>query len=782
VTFQIALVLTILGLAVILFVSERLRVDIVALLVLISLALAGLVTPEEALGGFSSPAVVTVWAVFILSAGLYRTGIAGLIGRHILRLAGESESGLLITIMTTAGLMSAFMNNVGVAALLLPVVMDITRRTGHPPSRLLMPLAFGSLLGGLTTQIGTPPNILISNSMAEFGLEPFALFDYTPVGLSVMIAGIAFMAVFGKRLLPIRNMSREFTENRQIDYEQVYDFSERLFVLRVPTKAGLAGKTLAESKLGTLLGVNILGIIRNGETQLSPNPATLLKPGDRLLAAGRPDTLANLHEQGSVEVEEERVNVERLVSTEIELAELGLSSNSDLVGQTLQQVDFRGKFGVNVLAILRKGKVTRTNLQNIPLQRADTLIIQGPRTQIDLLREIEEFLVSSVEVAEVSSLHERLMVVKIPSDSNLVGRTLGESRLGEVFGLTVLGIVRNGSTQLMPKVGERLMAEDTLLVEGKVEDLMLLRGLQTLELEREAAISLKDLESEKVGLAEAVLSPHTNLVGKTLRDIHFREKYGLSVLAIWREGRAYRSSLKDIPLKFGDALLLFGNREKIKVLGSDPDFLVLMEEAEEAPRTDKAPVALAIMGIVIIPVIFNLLPIYLAAIIGATMMVLTKCLTMEEAYRHIEWRAVFLIAGMLPLGLALERTGTASLVADSLISVIGGLSPLVLLGGIFMLTAIAAQVMPTSAVAVLMAPIAIRTALTMGISPHALLMAVAMSASASFMSPVAHPANVLIMGPGGYRFIDYIKVGLPLTLAILFVVILVLPVFWPVHP
>ena len=379
-------------------------------------------------------------------------------------------------------------------------------------------------------------------------------------------------------------------------------------------------------------------------------------------------------------------------------------------------------------------------------------------------------------------MHERLMVVQVPADSNLAGKTLAESRLGDAFGLTVLGIARNGVTQLVPDASITLEVGDTILVEGQPEELATLHGLQALEIEPGASLTLGDLESQQIGIAEVVLSPHTSLVGKTLRQLHFREKYGLSVLAILHEGHAHRSNLRDHPLNFGDALLLYGPREKLKVLGSEPDFLLLTGAEQEPPRLNKAPLALLIMAAVIAPVILGWLPIYISAVVGATLMVLTACLTMDEAYRFIEWKAVFLIAGMLPLGIAMQTSGAAEFLAQGVVTLVGGYGALAIMAALFILTALAAQVMPTAAVAVLLAPIAINTANDMGISPYALMMTVAMSASASFLSPVAHPANVLTMGPGGYRFIDYIKVGLPLTLTVLVVVLLVLPLFWPLYP
>jgi di/tricarboxylate transporter len=781
-TPQIALVLIILVAAVVLFVTERLRVDIVALLVLGSLALTGLVTPGEAVSGFSNPAVVTVWAVFILGGGLYRTGIATIMGRHILRLAGSGEVRLIFVIMLTAAVLSGFMNNVGVAALFLPVVMDIARRTDRPPSRLLMPLAFGALLGGLTTLIGTPPNILVSDALRDYGLPPFQLFDFTPVGVIVMLTGITFMALVGRHLLPVRDPAKEFAASGHYDLEQVYNLQERLFVVPLPAGSPLLGKTLAKSRLGSALGLNVIGIIRNGQTQLAPDPDTILQPNDRLLAEGRPDQLVGSRNHQQLIIEKDSPVVERLVSTEIEVAEVGLSPRSTLVGQTLEQISFRRRFGLNVLAIRRAGTSQRANLQNEPLQFGDTLLVQGSPARLDKLRDTPDFLVSKIEAAEVYQLHERLMVVRVPPDSSLAGKTLAESHLGDAFGLTVMGIVREGTTHLVPEATMQLRPGDTILVEGQLEALSTLRGLQDLEIEPETSLSRGDLESEQIGMAEVVLSPHTTLAGKTLRQLHFREKYGLSVLAILHEGQVHRSKLRDQPLHFGDALLLYGPREKLKVLGSEADFLMLTEADQEPPRLNKAPLALLIMAAVIVPVIFGWLPIFVAAVVGATLMVLTSCLTMDEAYRFIEWKAVFLIAGMLPLGIAMQTSGAAEFLAQGVVTMVGAYGALAIMAALFILTAVSAQVMPTAAVAVLLAPIAMNTARDMGISPYALMMTVAISASASFLSPVAHPANVLTMGPGGYRFTDYIKVGLPLTLVVLVLVLLVLPLFWPLFP
>lgn len=782
-TLEIGLVFAILGAAVFLFVSEIVRVDVVALMVLISLALTGLISPNEAVSGFSNPAVITVWAVFILSGGLSRTGVAGILGRHVLRLAGDSEGRLIMVIMLTSATLSAFMNNVGVAALLLPVVMDISRQTRRPPSKLLIPLAFSSLLGGLMTLIGTPPNILISAALEEHGLEPFQMFDFAPVGIAVVLAGIAYMALIGRRILPTRNPAREMA-GEEVDLDQAYSLRERVFVLDVPAGSALAGKSLAESRVGSALGLNVMGIRRGGRLQLAPDPATRFEPGDQIVVQGQLDAVSEVGVPQYLSLESESVPLDELVSDEVQFAEISPRARSRLMGRNLREIDFRKRFQILILAAWRDGDPLRTHLASAKLSPNDVLLAHGTRKDLTRLRDGADFEVTEVcDIGEVGRYHleDRLMSVSVPPQSPIVGKTLAQSRLGDVFSLGVMAIIRNGEKQLIPPPNEELRAGDTLLVKGKREDLRTLEGLHELSVDTNTNVKLSELESEQIGLAEAVLAPRSAVAGKTLPQLHFREKYGFNVMAVMREGEAFRN-LRYFPLKFGDALLLHGPRERLKVLGSEADFLVLTEEAQEPPLVQKAPLSALLMAAVVGSVILGWMPIYIAAVTGAVLMVLTGCLTMDEAYRAIEWRAVFLIAGMLPLGLAMQQTGAAEFVATSLVGWIGGFGPLAVVAGLYLLTAVAAQVMPTAAVAILIAPLAVNTAADLGISPYALMMTVSLSASASFMSPVAHPANVLIMGPGGYRFIDYIKVGLPLTLVCLAVVLLVLPLVWPLTP
>ncbi len=785
-TPEIATVLFILAIAVVLFVTERIRIDVVALLVLVSLAVTGLVTPGEALSGLSNPAVVTVWAVLILSGGLSRTGVAGIIGRQVLRLAGSGEIRLLVIIMATVGILSGFMNDIGVASLFMPVAMDIARRTGIAPSKLLIPLAFASLLGGLNTLIGTPPNILISEALRGAGLEPFSLFDYTPVGIFVTASGIAFMALVGRRLLPSRGLAGEVGEGAGPDLREVYELGAHLFTIRVPEGSSLAGMTLAQSRIGAALGLNVLAVLRDTHTALSPAPNTLLREGDRLLVEGQPDRLAAEQDHEHLIVEEITPRISWLSSRGVEFAEAEVGADASLIGQTLPEIRFRQRFGAIVLAI-RRGEDTRlTDLARISLKAGDRLLVEGSPETIEAMRGAPEFVrlerMSEDEVAASYRLQERLFSLRVPEGSGLAGRTLTESRLGAAYGLAVLGILRDEDTLLVPDTAERLEPGDVLVVKGRQEVLEAMRDLEDLEIDQQAALDLGALESDRVGMVEAVLSPHTTLAGQTLRELRFREKYGLSVLAFWREGRAYRADLQDIAIRMGDALLIHGPREKIKLLGAEPDFLVLTEAAQEVPRASRAPAAVLVMAAVLVPVILGWLPISIAAVMGVTLMVLTGSLTMEEAYRYIEWRAIFLIAGMLPLGIAMEQTGAAQFLAEGMVAAIGGLGPLAVVAGFYIIAALASQVMPNPAVAVLLAPVALSTAGDLGISPYPLMMTVAVSASAAFLSPVAHPANLLVMGPGGYRFADYLKVGVPLTLVVMAVVLVVLPIVWPFNP
>ena len=785
-TFEIGLVLAILVVSLALFVSEKLRMDVIALLVMGSLVLTELVTPQEAVAGFSNAAVIAVWAMFILSSGLTRTGIADVIGSTVLRLAGRQEGRMIIVIMLTAGGLSAFMNNIGVAALMLPVVVDIARRTRLPVSRLLMPLAYGSLLGGLTTMIGTPPNLLISGALESAGHTPFGLFDFTPIGGAVLVAGTTFVALAGRFLLPRKKPEEETQRRSQRNLRTLYGLQSSAFEMKIPTDSILVGKTLGQSRIGVAAGLIVIALERHGRNELMPSRQTVLQGGDTLLVQGRLDRFREFQRWSDLVIEREAPVLQALMAEQIKLVEATVAENSKLVAELLHHSEFRESHGANVLAIKRGDLVRRVNLANVPLRTNDVLLLQAPPDAIEELERSAEFSacreIDEQEVSESYRLQERIFVVRVPHDSQLAGDTLVRSRLGDAFDFRLLALFRDGELSIMPEPDQSLKGGDLLLIQGREEDLDVLRGLQELEIQRDAQPNLNVFESDRLSLLETTLDPRSSLTGQPTSEVNFRTKYGLELVAVWRKGEAIRTNLDRLVLELGDALLLLGPRQQLALLERDPDFLVLTPVTQRHVDTAKAPLAAGIMFAVIFAVLTGWLPIYIAAVIGATLMVVTNCLTMEDAYRAIEWRAIFLIAGMLPLGTAMEQSGAATFLAEQTMALLGPFGPMAVIAGLYLITAAGTMIIPTAALVVLMAPIVLSATADLGIEPQAAMMAVAMAASASFTSPISHPANILVMGPGGYRFADYLKLGLPLTAVVFVTVMVLLPIFWPLVP
>jgi di/tricarboxylate transporter len=784
-TFEIALVLGILVTSLILFVSEVIRMDLVALLVLCALAVTGLVSSTEAFAGFSNSAVITVWAMFILSEGLTRTGIADIIGRQVTRLAGRREIAMIIVIMVIAAVLSAFMNNVGVAALMLPVVIDVARRTRISPSRLLMPLAYATLLGGLMTMIGTPPNLLVSEVMAQNGYEPFGLFEFTPLGGSVMIVGVIFVALIGRLWLPTIKTDRD-RHHSQRSLRARYKLQEQTFMLRVPMDSILVGKTLAESRIGSSTGLIILAMVRFGRSEALPSRQTVLHGGDRILVKGRIDQFRELQRWSDLVIEREAPVLKSMVAARVAYAEVVLAEGSPLVSELLRHAAFRTLFNVSVVGVWRRNAYRLTNLAYVPLRSGDRILVQGENEAIAELEKFADF--SSVQplteedLSEDYSADERLFVVRLPKYSDLAEATLEKSRLADVFDFRVVAIFRDGNLTVMPHGDEILVGGDLLLIEGQHEDLDVLRGLQELDIDTKVSPHLGALESERLTMMDATLDPHSSLAGKTVGEMNFRERYGIELAGIWREGGPVGADLADERLQIGDALLLLGPHDRLKLLSSDPDFLILTPLGQEPPDTRRAPLAAAIMLGVVLSVMAGYAPIAVAAVVGSSIMVLTGCLNMEQAYRAIEWRAIFLIAGMLPLGVAMQDTGAAAYLADQVMDLVGDAGPWQVIMALYVLTAMATMIIPTAALVVLMSPIVLSAMSELGLQPETAMMAIAMAASASFTSPISHPANILVMGPGGYRFIDYIKVGVPLTIVVFVTVMVLLPKLWPLVP
>ncbi len=784
-TFEIALVLGILVISLILFISEVIRMDLVAMLVLATLAISPLVDPADAFQGFSNPAVITVWAMFILSEGLTRTGIADIIGRQVMRLAGRREIAMIFVIMITGAVLSAFMNNIGVAALMLPVVVDVARRTRIPPSRLLMPLAYSTLLGGLMTLIGTPPNLLISESLAQNGYAPFELFDFTPIGGAVMAIGVVFVALFGRLMLPKAKVKGD-KHVSQRSLRARYKLHERTFILRVPTHSVLVGKTIAESRIGSSTGLITLALIRDGRSETLPSRQTVLRGGDGILVQGRVDQFRELRRWSDLVIEREAPVLKSMVSEKVGYAQVTIADGAPVVSELVRHAAFRSRYDVAVVGLYRRSGYRLTNLAYVPLRAGDRVLVQGELDAIEQLEKFNDF--DSVEIYPSEKLEEnyhadeRMFVVRLPKDADLADVSLKKSRLADVFDFRVVAIFRESQLNVMPRGDEVLLGGDLLLLEGQPTDLDVLRGLQELEIDTQVPATTNTFESERLTLMDATLDPRSTLAGRTAGELNFRERYGIELAGIWREGAPVQTDLADERLQIGDALLLLGPRDRLQLLSSDSDFLVLTPLGQDPPDTRRAPVAAAIMLAVVMSVLLGYLPIAVAAVAGGAIMVLTGCLNMEQAYRAIDWRAIFLIAGMLPLGTAMQDTGAATYLANQVMTLLGDAGPWPVIMGLYVLTAMATMIIPTAALVVLMAPIVLSAMADMGLAPETAMMAVAMAASASFTSPISHPANILVMGPGGYRFIDYLRVGVPLTIVVFITVMALLPILWPLTP
>jgi di/tricarboxylate transporter len=384
------------------------------------------------------------------------------------------------------------------------------------------------------------------------------------------------------------------------------------------------------------------------------------------------------------------------------------------------------------------------------------------------------------DLVDIYRLGERMFRARVPAGSSLIGKPLIQSTIREMYGVNVLAVDRNGHVTLSPLPDTILQQGDIMLLEGKLEEFRRRDVEPYLEILPPREWHERDLESPTIVVVEAVLSPRSKLIGRTLRDAHFRMKYGMNVLAIWRAGRPIRTGLTDLPLQFGDVLLLQGRRERLRVLRAEWDFIVLTNGQEKIiSAPSKGWLSLLIMSLTLLFAALD--PTYIGEVMlgGALAMIVAGLLTMDDAYQAIEWKSVLLIAGMLPMGIALTKTGAASLLADGMIKLLQETQPPMLLAGVFILTTLLTQAMNGAAVATVMAPIAIQAARQIGADPRALAMGVALATSMAFLTPLGHPVNVLVMSSGGYRFRDYFNVGLPLTLLLFAVVMLLLPVFWP---
>ena len=759
-----------------LFLTEKLPVDLTAFLGLTVLIFAGYLTPSEAFTGFSSPAVITMLAVFIVGAALLETGVADIIGGRIHSIVGDSETRLIVVLMVTCGVLSAFMNNIAATAVLMPAVATIARRAGLAPSRLFMPLAFGAILGGTTTLIGTPPNILSAQLLAERGMEPFSLFDFTPIGLALLAAGVVFMLTLGRKLLPVREQHGPAAiESR--DLSQMYQLEEHLFSIRLPADTPLDGMTLAQTRLGNTLGVKVLEILRSAGKRLVPRGDSVLRSGDVLFVDSRATDLGQLLRMQELEVEQIRLAELPTPVRGVGGVRARVVAGSPLIGRNLRELRFRDRFGLVVVGVRRDENLQRTELGNWVLKADDEIFALGSRERLEALARHPDFEILEMGLTAVRDLVNELHLLRIPQESSLVGSSIGASRLGELVGLTVAGLIREGETHLAVSPEEVLRADDRLLIGGDPERLLTLVELGEVRLEQEAKEA--PLESEEIGMVEAALAPRSAAIGRTLADLEFQSRYGLLALALWREGKPHHVDFSHVPLRLGDALLLHGPRDKIRRLAAEPDFVVL-SQADQAPRrVSKAKWAFAALLLMIVLVVSGAQPIHVAAFTAASLAILFGALTMQEAYRAIEWKAIFLVAAVLPVGMAMERTGAAMFLANGVTTLAGPWGNHATLAALVVLASLLSQGLDGAPTVVLLAPVVISAAQTLGISPYPLMMGVSLAASAAFMTPFSHKANLLVMGAGGYRSSDYLKVGTPLTLVVFVLLVLLVPIFFP---
>ena len=774
-TLQIGLLFAILVVMVYLFLTEKLAVDLTAFLGLIVLIFVGYVTPAEAFQGFSSPAVITMLSVFIVGAAMLETGVADMIGGQIHRLVGNSEIRLIVTLMVVAGVLSAFMNNIAATAVLMPAVATLGPRAGLAPSRLFMPLAFGAILGGTTTLVGTPPNILAAQMLADRGIEPFKLFDFTLLGGAIMLLGLVFMTTIGVRLLPSKD-TRGTVDRQSEDLAQVYRLEDRLFSLELPEDSPLDGKTVAETRLGTTLGIKLVSLQR-GTQQIQVVGDTVLRAGDVLLVDGEAEHVRELLSIQQVDVQP--VDPDQLpdVPRGVGGIRAVVKSEATVVGRSLRELAFRDRFGVAVAGIRRADDLVTDHLAELTLLEGDEILGLGVRESLERFSKGSDFEVLEFGLAALRDLQDRVYTITIPHDSDLVGKTIAESRLGELVGVTVVGITRDAATQLTVSPTDIIGAEHQLLIAGEPQSMQALVAMgQVAFRERRDGAALED---DDVGMVEVALAPRSSAEGRTLKEMDFRDRYGLIAFALWRGGEPIHTDLADVPLRFGDALLLRGPMEKLDRLAADSDFVVLTQTTADTKRKRKAPFALAGLGLMIALVVTGYQPIHVAAFTAASLVVLAGALTMTEAYRAIEWRAIFLVAAVLPVGFAMERTGAANFLADSVSQFAGPLGPYFVLGSLVVLASLLSQGLDGAPSVVLLAPVVIEMADRMDLSPYPLMMGVSLAASAAFMTPFSHKCNLLVMGAGGYRSKDYLKVGTPLTLLLFVLLIWLIPLVFP---
>ncbi|MEQ9549250.1 MAG: SLC13 family permease [Coleofasciculus sp. G3-WIS-01] len=576
----ILLTLGVIVLTLILFISEWLPVDITALSIMVLLIVLGLVSPEEGISGFSSSATITVMAMFILSAGIARTGAIQVISELLLKWGGKTSSQQILALGAIAGPISGVINNTAVLAVFLPIVEDLCRQQRISPSKLLIPLSYSTILGGMITVIGTSTNILASGLSDKLGYGTFSLFEFTKLGLLTFTIGLTYLVLIAPRLLPNRKISSSDT--------QEYGLQDYVSEIVIPPGSSLVGKTLRSTQIQRKFDMDVLEIIRNDTRFAQPLADKVLQAGDILIVRGRRECLLNIKDERGIDI--------------------------------FPDVEFSKE-------------------------------------------SIEENLTSG---------------------------------------------------------------EDTI--------------------------------------AEVLILSNSDLLGSTLKEFRFRQRYNLTVLAIRRGQEFVRERLGRVPLRFGDLLLVQGPKQSFVGLQTSRDLLVFEQRDMETFRREKAGIAVAIGVGVVLVAAFNLLPILVSALAGVVLMVLTGCLKPGELYGAVRWDIIFLLAGLIPLGIAMENSGTTKWLADNLVTLGSSFSPYWMLTFFFLITALLTEILSNNASVVLLLPVAVQVAQTLELNPFAFMFAVTFAASNSFMTPIGYQTNTMVYSAGGYRFLDFFRVGAPLSL------------------
>ena len=592
-TTQIFIVLSLLFVTLVLFAIERIPIEIVSIMLVMALVLTNTLTVTEAFAGFGNDIGITIAGLFILTGGLAKTGVVDVVGRRLHRLAGDSEFRITALIMVAAALCAAVMKNTTTTAMFLPVVLGIAARRHISPSKVLIPLAFGAILGGTCTLIGTSTNLAVSGALPRYGMQPFSMFELTKVGVPIVGVGMLYMLLVGLRLLPRRGSEKSLTEQYHV----------------------------------------------------------------------------------------------RQYMTE----------------------------------------------------------------------------------------------VIVLDDSPLIGKTLAEARISDEMDLTVLGILRGAKQyRVAPHSHEQIKADDLLLVQGRVEDILRVKSEAGIEIKPDFILSDAQLEGADVELFEAMVPKGSDFIGRSLKRLQFQRRYELVVLAINRHGVNLLSKLSTVKIRFGDVLLIQGNRVQVENLAADDQILLLEEISERQARPAKRHWALLAFGVFLFFSVTHLVPLPIAVLFGVLILLGSRSLRTVEIYEMIEWRLIILIACMISFGLAMEKSGADQYLADLIIRGTGHYGPTAVLAGFFIMTVALTQPMSNQAAALVMLPIATKSALALGLNPRTFAVAVTYAASCSFLTPL-EPACVLVYTPGRYRFFDFVKVGSILTIVVFVIVMWLVPIFWPLQ-